>query len=396
MRMNKKEATKELINKIYKTNSDLILNENEIKKINIFFKENNEFNGNFDDFFEKHYDELKNISLLKSGKYEIEKQYNSSKSLQSGILSECNYIETLAKIFKLNKCLDFDKTPINKIPLECRKFLNSGYQTYSAARYLYYSTKNPNIFLFQYGNPADGDAEIIIFENKIRLEFKERNAKAGEYDITGLYDENGKLLISDDFKKNTPEFVPLIEKFNNETNIIDEIGHNYNNFDEKTIILSIQEYFLRHNIDVIVSSTSNNELIILTPDCINVELPNGKKIITTDNSEIRTSGRNYTKIFTMNFFNEILKKINAFKVDDNKYRVSLDNDLIEIVNARGSNKPSRIKFNKIFFVNIDNIEKYGNEIIFNIDDVKQLKPSISMHIKINVSKEELKKFFDIV
>lgn len=189
--MNKQDAINKLIQSVYSNNSDLVLSESKIKRLNAFFKSFIKLEESFDNYCEKHKDLVDDISKLKSGKYEMEKQYNQGKALQPGILSECNYVETLAKVFRLNKCLDFDRTPVNSVPLECREFLLSGYQTFSAARYLYYNPRNPKIFLFQYGNPANGDAEIIIDGNKIRLEFKERNAKAGEYDITGLYDEDG-------------------------------------------------------------------------------------------------------------------------------------------------------------------------------------------------------------
>ena len=392
--MNKKEAISELINTIYNNNSDLILSESDIKRLNNFFKEVDQFSKQFDAFLEENSEKTKGISKLKSGKYEMEKQYNQNRALQPGILSECNYVETLAKIFNLNKCLDFDRTPMNQVPIECRNYLNSGYQTFSAARYLYYSTKNPDIFIFQYGNPANGDAEIIINGNKVRLEFKERNAKAGEYDITGLYDDEGKLLISDDFRKNTPEYIPFIEKFNSETNVIEQIGHNYNDFDDETKVLSVMEYFARHDIDAIVSSTSNNELVVLTPECVKIELPDGRRIITTENSEIRTSGRNHRKIFTKNLFMNVLDQMNAIEIDKDKYEVSLDNELVEIVNGRGTSTPSRIKFNKVFFVDINDAIIENDKVVFNINDVEQLKPSISMHIKINATKDELKDYFE--
>ena len=391
--MNKKEAINELIKKSYNTSSDLILPEIDIKMLNDFFKRNENFDKKFEEFCNDNSEKFNEISKLKSGKYEIEKQYNQGKALQPGILSECNYIETLAKIFKLNKCLDFDRTPVNKVPIECRDYLKSGYQTFSAARYLYYNTKNPDIFIFQYGNPANGDAEIIINSNKVRIEFKERNAKAGEYDITGLYNDEGELLISDDFMMNTPEYIPLIEKFNKETNVIEQIGHNYNNFDDEIKVKSIEKYFERHNIDVIISSTTDNDLVVLTPKCVKIELPDGRRIITTENSEIRTSGRNHTKIFTMGLFEKVLKDMEAIKISDNEYEVSLNNNLVEVVNGRGTSTPSRVKFNKVFFVDIKNAKIENNKITFNINNVKQLKPSISMHIKINANKDELKQYF---
>ena len=148
MKLNKNEAINLLINKVYENNSNLVLSEDDIRKLNKFFKESIQFDEDFDKYFLEHQEELSGITKLKSGKYEMEKQYKNNKALQPGILSECNYIETLAKIFKLNKCLDFDRTPINKVPLECRKYLEPGYQSFSAARYLYYSSKQPNIFIF--------------------------------------------------------------------------------------------------------------------------------------------------------------------------------------------------------------------------------------------------------
>ena len=392
--MNRKEALNQLIKTIYNSNSNLVISEKDIKKINNYFKGIENFNENIENFFEKNSEELSKVSKLKSGKYEIEKQYTQKKALQPGILSECNYIETLARILKLNKCLDFDKTPLNKIPLECRNYINSGYQTFSAARYLYYNPKNPNMFIFQYGNPASGDAEIIIDENKVRLEFKERNAKAGEYDITGLYNDDGKLLISEDFRNKTPEYIPFIEKFNKETSVIEQIGHNYNNFDEETKIASIIEYFTRHDIDAIVSSTNENELVIITPECVKVDLPNGKRIITTENSEIRISGRNHGKIFTQKIFKETLKQIKAQQISDGKYEIHMDNKYVEIVKGRGSNIPTRIKINKIFFIEMKNIQINDDKITFDIKDVRQLRPSISMHIKLNASKDELSKYYD--
>lgn len=393
--MNKVSSLNKLIDLIYSSNCKLVVSNKDIKYLNDFFKDSKNFVGDFREYLEGGSEALSLIKKLKSGKYEMEKQYENNKALQAGILSECNYIETLARILKLNKCVDFDRSPLNSIPKDARIYLNSGAQTFSAARYLYYNPKIPDLYIFQYGNPANGDAEVILDGNKIRLEFKENNAKAGEYDITGLYDEKGKLLISDDFKKNTPEYIPLIEKFNKETNVLEQIGHNYSNFDEESKNKSILEYFNRHKIDAIISSTSNDDLILITPLCVNSKLSNGKNIILTDNSEIRTSGRNSTKVFTKELLNKLLIDMNAIEVSKDIYQVSLDNRYVELVNARGTNIPSRVKFNKIFFVKISKITIINNIISFNINDIEQLKPSISMHIKINASKEELKNFYGV-
>ena len=86
--------------------------------------------------------------------------------------------------------------------------------------------------------------------------------------------------------------------------------------------------------------------------------------------------------------------MNAKQLNDNEYQVDLSNEYVEIVNGRGSNIPSRVKFNKIFYIDINESKIEDNIITFDINKVEQLKPSISMHLKINATKEELKEYFE--
>ena len=392
--MSKENTIQEFLDTVYQNDSSLILDEESIKRINAFFKEYQEEEKKFDDFLSLLGVEFQDITKLQSGVMEIKKQYERNMALQPGVLSECNYVETLARLFKLNKCLDLNNVTFNQVPIEAAKYLIPSAETISGGRYLYYNTKK-DIFLFQYGNPESGDAVMVIDGDKIKLEFKERTAKTGEYDITGLYGEDGKLIISDDFANKNPEYVPFIEQFNEETNVIEQIGHNFNTFDEDTKIASIQEYFIKNEIDVLISSTKENELIALTPDSITLELEDGTSIISTQNSEIRTSGRNYTKIFTPELFRQTLQKIGAKEIDDETVLVNINTPFVEKVNGRGLNQITRIKFNKIFFIKIENITwQDENNIIFKINDVCQLKPTVSMHLTILASKEQLKNVFD--
>ncbi len=392
--MSKENTIQEFLDTVYQNDSSLILDEESIKRINAFFKEYQEEEKKFDDFLSLLGIEFQDITKLQSGVMEIKKQYERNMALQPGILSECNYVETLARLFKLNKCLDLNNVTFNQVPIEAAKYLIPSAETISGGRYLYYNTKK-DIFLFQYGNPETGDAVMVIDGDKIKLEFKERTAKTGEYDITGLYGEDGKLIISDDFANKNPEYVPFIEQFNEETNVIEQIGHNFNTFDEETKIASIQEYFIKNEIDVLISSTKENELIALTPDSITIELEDGTSIISTQNSEIRTSGRNYTKIFTPELFRQTLQKIGAKEIDNETVLVNINTSFVEKVTGRGLNQITRIKFNKIFFIKIENITwQDENNIIFKINDVCQLKPTVSMHLTILASKEQLKNVFD--
>lgn len=392
--MSKENTIQEFLDTVYQNDSSLILDEESIKRINAIFKEYQEEEKKFDDFLSSLGGEFQDITKLQSGVMEIKKQYERNMALQPGVLSECNYVETLARLFRLNKCLDLNNVTFNQVPIEAAKYLIPSAETISGGRYLYYNTKK-DIFLFQYGNPETGDAVMVIDGDKIKLEFKERIAKTGEYDITGLYGEDGKLIISDDFANKNPEYVPFIEQFNEETNVIEQIGHNFNTFDEETKIASIQEYFIKNEIDILISSTKENELIALTPDSITLELEDGTSIISTQNSEIRTSGRNYTKIFTPELFRQTLQKIGAKEIDNETVLVNINTPFVEKVTGRGLNQITRIKFNKIFFIKIENITwQNENNIIFKINDVCQLKPTVSMHLTILASKEQLKNVFD--
>lgn len=390
--MNKEKSINFFLDTIYSNNSKLVLTDEEIKRIENFYKENHKIDEEYDEYLKNNYDVIGPIKKIRSGNYELEKQYNKNESLQRSILSECNYIETLASIFKLNKCIDFDRTPLNSLPVECRKFLNSGQQTYSSARYLFYNPKQPDIFIFQYGNPAEGDAEIIIDGNKIKLEFKKRKAKAGEYDL--FYDESGKLIMPNGFEEANPELVKFVNQFNEETNLIDEIGHNYTNrFNEEDQIEAALAYFAKHDIDIYVSATKENDLVALEPDALEITLKDGSRIITTKGSEIRTTGRNPKKLVLIDLFDKIMNEFDAKYLDGDTIKVKMNNK-IEIVNSSGSSEPGRVKFNKFFFVKYNKAKFEENYVIFKKKDVYQVNPTLSIHLILDANKNDIIEYFE--
>lgn len=390
--MNKNESINFFLDTVYSNNSELVLTDEEIKQIEGFYKDHKKIDQEYEDYLNNNYEVIGNIEKLRSGNYELEKQYNKKESLQRSILSECNYIETLARIFKLNKCIDFDRTPLNSIPVDCRRFLNSGQQTYSSARYLFYNPRNPNVFIFQYGNPAECDAEIIIDGNKVKLEFKKREAKAGEYDL--FYDADGKLIMPEGFEESNPELIKFVNQFNAETNLIDEIGHNYTNkFDEQDRIDAALAYFAKHDIDIYVSATKENDLIALEPNALEIELSDGSRILTTKGSEIRTTGRNPKKLVLFELFDKIMNDFNAEYIDDETIKIK-KNDNVEIVNSSGTNEPGRVKFNKFFFVKYEKATFADDYIIFKKNDVYQVNPTLSIHLVLDKNKDEIIEYFN--
>lgn len=385
--MNKNDAINEILTKIYNYNAKLIIPENDVGYINEYYKNNFEKALSYDDLCKD--EKFSNIiNKLHSAQYEIKKQLQVRKALQPGIISECNFSETLAKILKLNKVIDLDNAKYNDVPKEFGEYVQSTNQTFSGARYLFYNPKDKGVFIFQYGNPALGDAEIVFEGVKIRLEYKERSAKLGEYDI--MYHDDGKLIPSEKIKNELNVLVLLIDSFNENTDIFSEIGHNYNSFDKDACIVAANAYIESKNIDLIISSV-DGELVAIDRKCFGYTLGNGEYAVSLKGSEIRTSGKNNKKVWTKEHFNSVLERLNVRQIGDSKVFIENNDSLIEFAKARGKAKISRLKINNIYYLDIENIKEKDDGFVFDINDVKQLVPTISMHMYIEANKNELKK-----
>lgn len=385
----KEKYKNEILDIIYNNNMKLIITEQDVKYINDYYKKNfNNINSYEDLLLDERFSKL--VNKLHSAEYEIKKQVALKKALQPGIIAECNFSETLAKIFKLNKVIDLDNAKYNEVPKEFSEFVQGSSQTFSGARYLFYNNKDKNIFIFQYGNPALGDAELIYFDTKIRLEYKEKDAKLGEYDI--IYNNEGKLISSEKIKKELKVLELLIDSFNQNTNIFDEIGHNYSAFDTNTCIIAAKTYLNVNGIDFVISSVKD-ELVAITDDCFCYQLENGDYVVSLEGSEIRPAGRNSKSVWTMSHFYNTLKELNAINIEADKYYIDKKN--VDFATARGKEEVSRMKIKNVYFVRYEDIEYKDNGYMFSIDDVRQLVPTISMHMHISATKDELKKVLKI-
>ena len=80
-------------------------------------------------------------------------------------------------------------------------------------------------------------------------------------------------------------------------------------------------------------------------------------------------------------------------VEDNKVSIPISN----MKDRYARNKDNTIsgkKINPLFFVKIENIKQENNFYVFNINDVRELKPTFSIHIRFIVSKSVLKQYYD--
>ena len=118
---------------------------------------------------------------------ELQKATSSGRNIQSAVLSECVYAQTLANQFNLNK---FNNYLINKVWID--DDILSLIQSYGLyPRYLYRNNEGSRILIQAGGNNGVDSALISVSDKNIfSIEFKEPGAKTSEADLP-KYREDG-------------------------------------------------------------------------------------------------------------------------------------------------------------------------------------------------------------
>ena len=371
------------LNDIYKKPIITLLSNKQIKEIEEFYNKNYNRYKNTSDFYSSNSTIAKSIKKVKSVKCEIERQFYLKKRLQSGTLCECVIAETIAKMYNLNCFADIFHTYIRDLPANILYKLRDD-NNRILCRYIYYNPDDMNNFLIQYGNPTRYDADLYLNDKIVKIEFKDKIARAGEKETE--YDDNGKLTYTEQFAEDNPDYIPLINKFNEDYNIIDIEG-NYkieNEEDKKAILKS---YFRGLGFETLVSIDDDNQLIAITEDCIDV--PNEDAFLSLAGSEIRRAGKNSYKVFTPKLLLKSIKDAGG-AVSGQIVSILIKNMSDRINNGRITGK----KINHLFYVSIENIkDEYGN-YLFSIESVKQLKPTLCVHMQIIANRESLIKYYD--
>ena len=75
-------------------------------------------------------------------------------------------------------------------------------------------------------------------------------------------------------------------------------------------------------------------------------------------------------------------------LDNNYIKIKKENTVL--ARARGKEYINRVKIGKIYFLRVEDVKEEDDNYVFNITDVKQLVPTISMHMKVVATKDELK------
>lgn len=389
------EALVAFLRDVYKEKNRIILTDKEIKDIEKFYKENYKKSTTFNEFLSINPDITKKIKKVKGVYAEIERQFNAQKALQPGTVVECVLAQTIANMYNLTTFVDSFHSYIRELPANVLPYLRAEENTL-LCRYIYYDPKNYKNFLIQYGNPTSYDADLFLDNKVVKIEFKDRIARAAERDIR-RYDEQGKLLIDNKFIEENSDYIPLIEKFNEETDVFSRYSPdcekvNFSDFDDDTKKKILKNYFTTLGIDTLVTLDKNNQLIAITIDCIDEE--QNINIISTDGSEIRPAGKNPGKVFTPIFLEKSIT--NMCEKNENNIVSILKEKMDNRIGRGTGGKITGKKINNLLFVPIENITEDGDKYIFNIEDVQQLKPNIAIHVKIITTKEELKRYYQDV
>ena len=238
--------------------------------------------------------------------------------------------------------------------------------------------------MIQYGNPTRYDADLYLNDEIVKIEFKDKIARAGEKETE--YDNDGKLVYTEQFAEDNPDYIPLIERFNEDYNLVDIEG-NYqieNEEDKKAILRS---YFRNLGFETLVSIDDDNQLIAITEDCI--DMPDGNDFLSLAGSEIRRAGKNSYRVFTPELLLKCIEEDGGI-VSGKTVSIPVENMSDRTNNGKITGK----KINHLFFVSIENVnDEYGN-YLFSIENVKQLKPTLCVHMQIIANRNNLIDYYE--
>jgi hypothetical protein len=365
------------LNKILSNNGvELIFNKTEYKDMNDWYRDNFELFTNFDEFINEFFSNFKlnSNNFIKPILYEFEKQFNKRMALQGGIISECVFAQTIAELFDFNDVFDCDK---GLSPIQINKSIQN-------VRYIYFNKQNQSSYLCQLGSPNEPDLIYVKDDCLCKIDIKENPSKLGELDITGKYGEDGKLIIGSKFIYEHNYGVKMIKEFNDynkgENNVFKWLGKNFKDFSLETLLVAAFDHNDVKNVSFLLSYDLNNKILPIPLKMID-------KIVDFSMSELRVSGRNHSKVYTMNNLKSLINVLGG-KIE--KQIVKLHRSKILTTLARGKSSVSRIKLNNIYFVKVENVSEEGENIFFDLNSVRQLIPTISPHLNIGLDYNQVR------
>lgn len=299
---------------------------------------------------------------------ELKKAISNVNLIQSAIFSECIYAQTLANMLHLDDFYIFSDSPNCLTPAIIN--LIASYNL--IPRYVYKS-RDAKRALVQAGGPGGTDGALIKVEdnNVFTIEFKEPGAKTSEPDLPA-YGEDGFLISNEEYELANPQFKEMVnEQLEKKLNFWDVMGSNVNDFDPANVQIAVtKNYASKKYADVICVEDTNHYLTMIPANqAINWAETRG---------EIRPAGRNKYSVWTPNKLLEYIIELGGTITDK---EIQIPVNLLDTAKQRGGNDDiNRYKINSIFFIYAEKLTIRNGIANFHLDDVHQLKPTISAHM----------------
>lgn len=315
--------------------------------------------------------------------HQVEKSYEDGNNIQQAIFSECIYAQALANLFNL---ISFHNCYIEPNCIE-KRIIDVISSYHLSPRYMY-CNKDKSRMLIQAGSCDGVDSALITVINLdiYTIEFKERGSKTGEHDLPE-YGEDGKIVINDAFLNKYPQFKLMLND-QDDLNFFEVQGHNINDFDHKSVEYAVaKSYSLKKYADVVCSEDLDGNLIMLPANQLHLwaELQ----------GEIRPCGRNHYAVFTPIALKKYLKEKDAI-INNDIVKIKSDK-LIPKIARGGDGSIHRYGINSLFFIYAENCKKEKDYIEFNINNVRQLHPTIAakMGLKDDCNWDNVKKEYGL-
>jgi hypothetical protein len=345
-------AQKELMAEFYSINYNrVVLDKTARAAIWKYFKDNRDISLDYD---------LPQICPALSD--EITRAKDSGHNVQSAVFSECVFAQTLANMFGLSVFTNY-RNNSEYLPNEIVELLD----TYNMfPRYIYCNIDKTRLLIQAGGcNGVDSALISIANYNVFTIEFKEAGAKSSEPDLP-KYGEDGKLIITNEFRQNYPQFVEMLSEHIG-YNVFENMGHNENNYTKKSVKTAISNnYNAKKFADVICTEDVNGFLVMIPAN----QISHWARL----EGEIRTAGRNSYDVWTPN---KLCESIEESGGNITNGIVVISEEALIPSTPRGGKGISRYKINNLFFVRSGNVEINNHVVTFNIDHVRQLRPTIT-------------------
>lgn len=335
-----------------------------IKLAEGFYKDND-----FDVFISKMKENPLTCKIIENPKYMFvfEKQAKKHSGLQPSKLLEINIVDSIAIFLGLN---NYKICEIEKVQKEIKQHLLKN------AKLVYYND-DFSILLVLYGDPYFTDAQYINNNTKENIEIKDIIARVLEADL--LYDVDGKLYFSNKNQEKYGCYQPIINVFNENNDIFQQLGSNYSIGEEHIQILktAFRQYIEDKKIAYfcfVVEKNKEEKLVLISSQ--NIE-----NKVSFSGSEIRPTGKNHIKVWLPTLLEDKIALVSGIRttVDGKKYiKISLKEENIVPM----SKKSSAMKMGNFFRFPIKSTLIKEGYYYVPERAIKQIEANICVHIQL--------------